>query len=377
MTKRRDSGFFTFGELCRFLRKLCGRTILPKHTPADSDWSGLLQLSLSDCRELSCRDFLSRPKLKFDLEEASRSKAKKDNAGRKNLSSVIESLTETVRDSFATQARRYVVFVLDSLLKDIRVTAGIVRGIASFDPNVLLSQPMDQALFCFRALITAFNCVDGSRRPTRLIIVRNMSNSLINFATLMGISGCLTLSPTLSTYSFPCHHYGASHDYSICLDWAVYVWPRAVLTCRLFRFEGADSSDPNCRLSSVLLPAQSYLTTGPNSVVSCVSESALNKFHELETRFDSGNVPGDPWSHVVSFGQSKFYKALMSAYKTQGHDVSPVKVVRSSSSSLVSEGAGTSFRSPGKTVTLVSESVIPAAEVAKTVKELREGSNKP
>ena len=143
------------------------------------------------------------------------------------------------------------------------------------------------------------------------------------------------------------------------------------------RFEGADSSDPNCRLSSVLLPAQSYLATGPNSVVSCVSESALNKFHELETRFDSGNVPGDPWSHVDSFGQSKFYKALMSAYQTQGQDVSPVKAVRSRSSSLVSEGAGTSFRSPRKTVTLAPEGVIPAAEVAKTVKELRGGSAKP
>ena len=90
--------------------------------------------------------------MKFDLEEASRAKAKKDNAGRINLSSISESLTETVRDSFATQARRYVVFVLDSLLKDIRNTAGIVRGMVSFDHTVLLSQPMDQALFCFRAL---------------------------------------------------------------------------------------------------------------------------------------------------------------------------------------------------------------------------------
>ena len=91
------------------------------------------------------------------MEEASRAIAKKDNAGRKNLSSIIESLTETVRDSFATQARCYVVFVLDSFLKDIRVTAGIVRGMASFDATVLLSQPMDQTLFCFQALYHSFH----------------------------------------------------------------------------------------------------------------------------------------------------------------------------------------------------------------------------
>ena len=81
--KRRDWDFLTFGELCRYLRKLCSRAILPKPTPADNDWSGLLQLSLDDCRELSCRDFLSRLKLKFDLEAASEAKAKKENSGKK------------------------------------------------------------------------------------------------------------------------------------------------------------------------------------------------------------------------------------------------------------------------------------------------------
>ena len=120
--------FFTFRELCRYLRKLCSRAILPKHTPADNDWSGLLQLSLDDCRVLSCRDFLSRLKLKFNLDEAAQAKAKKENSGKKNLSAIIDGLTETVKDTFATQARSYVVIVLDSLLKDIRLTAGSVLG---------------------------------------------------------------------------------------------------------------------------------------------------------------------------------------------------------------------------------------------------------
>ena len=46
LIKRRDSGFLTFGELCRYIRRLCQRALLPKHTPADTDWSGLLQLQL-------------------------------------------------------------------------------------------------------------------------------------------------------------------------------------------------------------------------------------------------------------------------------------------------------------------------------------------
>ena len=92
--RRRDSGLFTFGEMCRYIRKLCSRAILPKHTPADTDWSGLLQLSLDECRELSSRDFLNRLKLKFDLDGASRAKARKQNSGKKNLNTNIDGLAE-------------------------------------------------------------------------------------------------------------------------------------------------------------------------------------------------------------------------------------------------------------------------------------------
>ena len=142
------------------------------------------------------------------------------------------------------------------------------------------------------------------------------------------------------------------------------------------RFQEADSSDTNCRLSDVLLPAQSYLATVPNSEHSCVTETALAKFHALESRFDSGNVPGDPWAHVDSFGQSKFYRILKTAYKSQGSVVSISKVVRSCSSSIVNDGSTSAFRSPGKTAKQAHEGVIPASEVAKTVKELQGGSAK-
>ena len=156
LMRRRDSSFFTFGELCRYIRKLCSRSILPKHTPADTDESSLLQLPLDHCRELSCRDFLARLKLKFNLEEASRAKVRKDYSGKKFLNSVLETLAEEIRDNFATQSRRYIVYVFDSLLKDIRLTAGVVRGMASFDLTVLLTQPMEQGLFCFTAIYRSF-----------------------------------------------------------------------------------------------------------------------------------------------------------------------------------------------------------------------------
>ena len=137
------------------------------------------------------------------------------------------------------------------------------------------------------------------------------------------------------------------------------------------QFQRVDTAYPTCRLSSILLPAQSYLSSVPKSVASCVSETSLSKFHELESRFDSGNVPGDPWAHVDSFGQGKLYKTLLTAFKSQVSDASPTKFVRKRSSSIVNSESGSAFRSPGKTATSAHEGVIPASEVTKAVKELQ------
>ena len=46
-------------------------------------------------------------------------------------------------------------------------------------------------------------------------------------------------------------------------------------------FHGADTSDPTCRLTDVLLPAQSYLSHVFGSVAECVNESTLAKYQEL------------------------------------------------------------------------------------------------
>ena len=376
MMKRRDSGFFTFGELCRYLRKLCSRAILPKHTPADNDWSGLLQLSLDDCRELSCRDFLSRLKLKFDLEAASEAKAKwKENSG-KNLTAVLSGLTEAVRDTFAAQARSYIVFVIDSLLKDIRLTAGIVRGLGSFDLTVLQTQPMEQALFCFRALFHSFQIrgwvqenEESEYREEYVEFLDHLRHSCGPPRTPESVPDMVDLwisMPALRSRPHLLHLFRLS---CLCLTETSPDLPP-------IRLQGADSSDPNCRLTNILRPAQSYLAAVPNSVTSCVTEAALTKFHELETRFDSGNVPGDPWAHVDAFGLSKFYRALLTAFRTQSNEVSVSRVIRSRSSSVINEGSDSTFRSPGKSVKLARDGVIPATEVTKTVRELQGGSTK-
>ena len=155
---------FTFGELCRYIRRLCQRALLPKHTPADTDWSGLLQLQLDGVRQLSSRDFLLRLKLKTDIDQACQQKAKKELSSKSDQVQTIDKLAKNKKEMFASQARSFIVNILESLLGDIRLTAHIVRGMAAFDLTLLSTQPMEQALFCLSRCSTRSSCEGGCLR---------------------------------------------------------------------------------------------------------------------------------------------------------------------------------------------------------------------
>ena len=94
------------------------------------------------------------------------------------------------------------------------------------------------------------------------------------------------------------------------------------------------------------MPAQSYLANVANSVAVCTTEASLGTFKDLEFRFSSGNVPGDPWTHVDSFGKANLHKTLISVYKVLGKSVRLDNESISSSSSK--EGGKRRKQSPDK-----------------------------
>ena len=94
------------------------------------------------------------------------------------------------------------------------------------------------------------------------------------------------------------------------------------------------------------MPAQSYLANVAKSVAVCTTEASLGTFKDLEFRFSSGNVPGDPWSQVDSFGKANLYKTLVAVYKALGKSVRPDIEAASSSSSK--EGGKQRKQSPKK-----------------------------
>ena len=376
LIKRRDSGFFTFGELCRYIRRLCQRTLLPKHTPADTDWSGLLQLQLDGVRQLSSRDFLLRLKLKTDIDQACQQKAKKELSSKSDQAQAIEKLAKNIKEMFASQARSFIVNILESLLGDIRLTAHIVRGMAAFDLTVLSTQPMEQALFCFTSLFDTFQLrgwvsadSESDYRDEYVGFIddfRNACSSLMNSPELVhDVTAFLIGMPALTARPHLFHLFRLS---CMCLTEASVPLPA-------IKFHNVDSSDSFCRLSDVLFPAQSYLAHVPGAIPYCVTEAALTRYHLLSAKFSSGNVSGDPWSHVDSFGQISIHKELLEAHRIHGTDTEGVKKAHFELPSEASE-VGNPFCSPGKSSKLAHFGKIPSLEIEKTVKELQQGSSK-
>ena len=112
------------------------------------------------------------------------------------------------------------------------------------------------------------------------------------------------------------------------------------------KFSGVDCSDPRSRHFNVIMPAQSYPANVANSVAVCTTEASLGTFKDMEFRFSSGNVPGDPWSHVDSFGKANLHKTLVAIYKASGKSVR--LDIESASSSSSKEGGKQRKQSPDK-----------------------------
>ena len=51
------------------------------------------------------------------------------------------------------------------------------------------------------------------------------------------------------------------------------------------------------------------------TLAACTTEASLGTFKDLKARFSGGNIAGDPWSHVDSFGKSNFHKTLISVHE--------------------------------------------------------------
>ena len=299
------------------MRKLCYRALLPKHLPKDTDWTQLPVLRTADLRQLSSRDFLTRLRLKQDLEAAATAKVKRDHSDQEGPIPNMTALVKETKEKFVAKARSYVVTLLENFLGHISLNANIVCGMACFDPNILLCLPLEQANFCFTALYQSFSLRDwleGSPendcRDEYLDFIghfRQAYHSLKDSPN--GFSDMVNLLSSMPELRNRAHLYRLFQLSCMCLTENTPLLPS-------IRFHDVDAQRPKCSLGDVLLPAQSYLARVPEALSVCTKDDSLSKLREIEQEFNTGNVAGDPWTHVDVLGRADFYKVLWQKHKS-------------------------------------------------------------
>ena len=124
--------------------------------PADNDYHGILSLSFPDAKVLSVEDFITRSKLGTRLNTCCRRKAEKEMGEEQNKTLSLNEVSANNREEIGRSARVYVANLFKSIQGLTRFTSDIVWGLGSFDLEIMLIDPIEQATYCFKQLFTSF-----------------------------------------------------------------------------------------------------------------------------------------------------------------------------------------------------------------------------
>ena len=182
---------------------------------------------------------------------------------------------------------------------------------SSVDPFVLLNLPLDQATYCFSALCRSFSL--RSETEARDEYVEFLGAFRNSYSAMKDTPEVITdvVSFLMESHEMRVrkHLFHIFRQSCLCLTSNSPELPA-------IKFSRVDCSDPRSRLFDVIMPAQSYLANVADSVSICTTEASLSTYKDSDARFSSGNVAGDPWAHVDSFGKTSFHKVLTTVHKT-------------------------------------------------------------
>ena len=153
---RRDSSFYLCGEVSWFLSLLCSRIYTPDTAPLANAGFLLLRFQTSEGTFLPGDDHLIRLKMTNEVSKASKAKAEALHFGKKSERSAILATAETVKSDFVKESQQNVQFLIIMILQRTGFSTILVKGLAAFDPFIMLKRPMDVALQHFDVLYSTF-----------------------------------------------------------------------------------------------------------------------------------------------------------------------------------------------------------------------------
>ena len=250
---------------------------------------------------------LPAPNLQLDL-MSDANRRPKENGMSKDLS--LEVIAANNRDEFGRSAREYVAYLLGATQKLTRFTSDIVRGLGSFDLEILLVDPVEQATYCYKQLFTSFRLrgvVDPGEEPV-------YTDEYFSFVDELRRLHLDMQQPKLliaDAIDFISIHLTRIFRLScLCLDEPRFSFPPV-------KFGSVKTDDPTCIMFDVLASIQSYLGNVSRGLDALTPDASISRFLLLEQTF--GHTAHDntysPWDSFDQFGRQQIRDGLSSSLR--------------------------------------------------------------
>ena len=319
MQKRRDSSFYLCGEVARYIYKLCFRCYTSDTIPLENSWFLLLNFQTSEGTFLPADEFLTRLNMKNKVTKASKQRSEGVLTGKKADKSTVQKTAVSVKNDFVQDCQSYLQFLIVGILRQAGLCSNLIRGLAAFDPCIMVKRPTEVALRHFDLLYRTFqlrswvsSANESACRDEYVELLDQLkASSLPSFDVSQGSPDLIDFLVNLDFMQEHSHLMYLFKLSCLCITSESPQYPAVSI---------GPISTSNCqsRLVDVVLPAQSYLSGVPDSTAFCTNDSSLAKFSLLSASFSqsASSASYDPWTFVDDFGRNKIYKTLVASYRS-------------------------------------------------------------
>ena len=337
MHKRRDSCFYLCGEVASYVYRLCFRCYVPDTIPLENSWFLLLNFQTSEGAFLPVDEFLTRLNMKNKVAKASRQKSEGIHSGKKSDRPAVQKTAETIKNDFVRDCQNFIQFLIGGVLHQAGLCPNLVRGLAAFDPYIMVKRPTEVALRHFDLLYRTFQlrswvslANESACRDEYVELLDHLkASSLPSFDVSQGSPDLIDF---LVNLDFMQEHSRLLYLFKLsclCITSESPQYPTV-------RIGTANTTNHQNRLADVVLPVQSYLSGVPDSTAFCISDSSLAKFSLLSASFSQtvSSASYDPWTSVDEFGRNRIYKSLLTSYRSALSGLGGVGLDETTSSSV-------------------------------------------
>ena len=320
LQRRRDSSFYLCGEIARYIYRLCFRCYTPYTIPLENSWFLLLNFQTSEGTFMQADEFLTRLKMTKKVAKASKQQSEGVHSGKKVDRAAVQKTATTIKNDndFVRDTQSYLQHLIGAVLRQASLCSNLVRGLAAFDPYVMVHRPTEVALRHFDLLYRTFQlrswvspANESACRDEYVELLDQLrASSLLSFDVTQGSPNLINFLINLDFMQDNSHLLYLFKLSCLCVTSNSPRYP--VVTVG-----SLSTSNYQSRLTDVVLPFQSYLSGVPDSVVFCSNESNLSKFSLLSASFGQSALSSsfDPWMFVDEIGRDKIYKTLLTTYR--------------------------------------------------------------